>query len=281
MAKIVDYISATIIIGFLTFVWSGLALKNIVLALAISVAVVGLFLVVFTKLFKREGKPYHQDRLALELAVKGPSFLIEILKSILQNRVFESGFNYICLENVLIYVNFKFGNVTIADMPNVYAIASKYNKNRVFLFAKGIERKALRLLESYGISLTVVKIKAIYKLLKKYDKLPEISKQKYRFSLKELPALFLSKSNVKGLIFSGVILIATAFFTPLKIYYMVFGSISLLLALLSFTPLGKETPAYEKLVDLFSATPESQTADTLTDDSSVCNEDLNKKIDDE
>ena len=96
-----------------------------------------------------------------------------------------------------------------------------------------------------------------------------------------MPALFLSKSNVKGLIFSGVILIATAFFTPLKIYYMVFGSISLLLALLSFTPLGKETPAYEKLVDLFSATPESQTADTLTDDSSVCNEDLNKKIDDE
>ena len=34
-------------------------------------------------------------------------------------------------------------------------------------------------------------------------------------------------------------LIAVAFLTPLKIYYLVFGSISLLLALLTLTPLSE------------------------------------------
>lgn len=36
-------------------------------------------------------------------------------------------------------------------------------------------------------------------------------------------------------------LTAVAFLTPLKIYYLVFGSISLLFALLTLTPLGKGT----------------------------------------
>jgi hypothetical protein len=253
MARIVDYVSITLIIGFLTFVWAGLALESVALSLIVSVTVVSVFLVIVLKLGRRGEKPYQQDRLALELAIKGPSFLVEILKSILQNRVFESGLNYVCLENALIYVNFKFGNVTISDLPNIYLTATKYNKRRVFLFAKGVERKATRLLENYDIYITPVKIKAIYKLLKRYGKLPYLSKSRYRFSLKDLPAIFLSKSNVKGLIFSGVILIATAFFTPLKIYYIIFGSISLLLALLSFTPLGKDTPAYDKLIDLFDS----------------------------
>ena len=267
MAKIADFVSVTVIIGFLTFVWAGLVLKNVLLSLIVALSVVAVFLVIALKVRRRGDKPYQQDRLALELAVKGPPFLVEILKSILQNKVFDSGFNFICLENALIYVNFKFSNVTLADMPTIYATATKYNKNRVFLFAKGVERKALRLLENYGIYITVVKIKAIYKLLKKHGKLPVLSKPKYRFSLKDLPAIFLSKSNVKGLIFSGVVLIVTAFFTPLKIYYLVFGSLSLLLALLSFSPLGKETPVYDKLLDLFDTSTNSTNKELIVSNS--------------
>ena len=42
--------------------------------------------------------------------------------------------------------------------------------------------------------------------------------------------------------FSGVILLSTAFFTPLKIYYIILGSVCLIIAIISLSPLGKDTP---------------------------------------
>ncbi len=252
MAKIFDFIMVEILIFFLTLVWVGLLVENLLVSVIVSVSLALIFALIMNKLKGRGEKPYAYDRLALELSVKGPNFLIEILKSILKNRVFESSFNYICLENALIYVCFKFGNVGLADLPGIYSTASKYSKSRVFLFAKGIERKALRLLESYGIYITLVKIKQIYKLLKKHNSLPDLSKKRTSFSMKDLPSLLLSKGNTKGLIFSGAVLITTAFFTPLKIYYLVFGSIALLLAILSLTPLGKDLPRDGKFKDLFA-----------------------------
>ena len=50
-----------------------------------------------------------------------------------------------------------------------------------------------------------------------------------------------SRRNFKNYMFSGVVLISISFFTPLKIYYIVFGTILLAFALLSLTPIGNGT----------------------------------------
>ena len=267
MTKIFDLISVGVIIAFLSFVWAGLILEDVALSIVISIAITCGFFVIAHAITTREEKPYAYDRLALELSVRGPSFLVENLKTILKNHTFESGFNYISIKNVLFYVNFKFGNVTINDLPNLYSTAQKCEKKQVFLFARGIERKALRLLETYGIYITVVKIKPIYKLLKKHNLLPDL-KKKRTFRLQDLPVIFISKSNFKGLIFSGVILLSTAFFTPLKIYYLIFGSIALLLAIISLSPLGKDTPSQKQNIKEFFAglstnVPLEKNADSL------------------
>ena len=271
MMKIVDLITIGIVLLFLSFVWAGLLFENVALAIVISLAVEGIFVVIAVALRRREEAPYRYDRLALELSVKGPSYLVEKLKTILKNNEFESGFNYISLENVLFYVNFKFGNVTINDLPSIYSTAQKCNKSRVFLFARGIERKALRLLETYGIYIKVVKIRQIFKLLKRHNLLPNLEK-KTTLKLKDLPALFISKSNFKGLLFSGVILLCTAFFTPLKIYYIILGSIALVLAIISISPLGKETAGQnQSFKELFSAIGENQREEKI-----VVNENFDK-----
>lgn len=279
MTKIFDLISIGVIIAFLSFVWVGLILEDVALSIVISLAITGGFFVVAHALRSREEKPYAYDRLALELSVRGPSFLIENLKTILKNHTFESGFNYISVKNTLFYVNFKFGNVTINDLPNIYSTAEKCGKTRVFLFARGIERKALRLLETYGIYITIVKIKPIYKLLKKHNLLPDL-KKKRTFRLQDLPAIFISKSNFKGLIFSGVVLLSTAFFTPLKIYYLIFGSIALLLAIISLSPLGKDMPSQrqnfkEFFAGLNSSAPNDNNVGALEKDG------LDEEIDDD
>ncbi|MBR5174251.1 MAG: hypothetical protein IKW16_04820 [Clostridia bacterium] len=253
MIKISDFITIGIVILFLTFVWAGLLFENVAVAIVVSIAVEGIFIVIAFALRRREEAPYAYDRLALELSIQGPSFLVEKLKTILKNEAFESGFNYILLENTLFYVNFKFGNVTINDLPGIYSTAQKHNKTNVFLFARGIDRKALRLLESYGIFIKIVRIRQIFKLLKKHNLLPDLNK-KHTFKLADIPALFIAKSNFKGLLFSGVVLLCTAFFTPLKIYYIILGSTSLLLAIICLSPLGKESPRQrQNLKELFSA----------------------------
>lgn len=62
---------------------------------------------------------------------------------------------------------------------------------------------------------------------------------------------------MKNYLFSGVILVSVAFLTPLKIYYLVFGSISLLMALLTLTPLGKGHFGGDKIFDGLCAAPET------------------------
>ncbi|MBO7151290.1 MAG: hypothetical protein J6V77_00485, partial [Clostridia bacterium] len=82
---------------------------------------------------------------------------------------------------------------------------------------------------------------------------PDLNK-KHTFKFADIPALFIAKSNFKGLLFSGVVLLCTAFFTPLKIYYIILGSASLLLAIICLSPLGKESPRQrQNLKELFSA----------------------------
>lgn len=280
MIKIADYISIGIVILFLTFVWAGLLSENVALAIIVSLAVEGIFVVIACAMRKREDAPCAYDRLALELSVEGPSFLIEKLKTILKNHAFESGLNYISLKNALFFVNFKFGNIGLTDLPNIYATAKKHNQTNVFLFARGVERKALRLLESYGIYIKVVKTKQIYKLLKKHNLLPEL-KKKRTFKLSDFPAILISKSNFKGLLFSGVVLLCTAFFTPLKIYYLILGSISLLLAIISLSPLGKDSPNQrQSLKELLSTinNPSQYSTSDIVEHSIDGNDDADKNI---
>ncbi len=58
----------------------------------------------------------------------------------------------------------------------------------------------------------------------------------------------LCRSNFKSYAFSGTILILVSFITPLKIYYLIFGSISLIFALLTLTPLGNGTLMSPKVI---------------------------------
>ena len=56
-----------------------------------------------------------------------------------------------------------------------------------------------------------------------------------------------SRRNFKNYVFSGAVLVFTSFFTPLKIYYIVIGTILFALALLSLTPLGNGTISSPKV----------------------------------
>ncbi len=235
--KTIDLIFLTLIVFALIFVWTGNYL-DIGPTLVLSVAITALTIVTVVHFIRQKIKPYDKDRLALELSVRGSGYLVEILKSILKNAVFESGSNWILLESALIIACFRFSLVGLNDVGNFYSLAIEKERKQVFLLCRGIDRKAVYLLEAKGIKISAIKIKGIYDFLARHSALPALEKEKRRFPVKKIFPLLLSRSNTKNYLLVGIVLLTTAFLTPLKIYYFVFGSISLFLALLTLTPLG-------------------------------------------
>ncbi len=265
MAKIIDYFSLCIIFALVTFVWSVYLFDSFVGALIFSVALSLAATFTIHYVAKRKQKPYTYDRLALEFSIKGGEYVVNIFKSILKNHQIESGSNYILLENCIIIVAFKFSMLTIADMSAICSLATKHARSRVFVIARGIDRRAYQAIQLENISLNVIKIKPVFKFLAKHDALPNLKPIKHKFSLRALVDTILSRNNLKSYLFSGATLIAVSFLTPLKIYYIVFGTIMLALALLTLTPLGNGTfsspKVFDELEQLIKSEQSNQTDD--------------------
>ncbi len=241
MAKIIDYITLTIVTLLVTFCWAALAFNSPIGALIFSCALTLAVVVTVKYVRSKRNKPYTYDRLALEFSIRGNEYVINLLKCILKNADIESGSNYILLENCIIVSAFKFGLLNIGDIGNVCSLALKNERRVVYVIARGVERKAFTVAQSQRLKLEIVKIRTVFKLLEKRHALPDLAPVKTKFSLKLLLETALSRSNFKSYIFSGVVLLLVSFITPYKIYYITIGSILILIALLTLTPLGNGT----------------------------------------
>lgn len=248
MAKLLDYLSLTVICMLLTFVWSTLLFKNWIGALIFSIALTAVTIITVKYILSKRNRPYTYDRLALEFSIRGSEYVIGLIKGVIQYGYVECGKNYIALDDSVIISAFKFNMLSIADMGNICATAQKFTGKRIYVFARGIDRRAYSIVQLENVSFSLVKIKTIYKFLLRHNALPNLKPIKSKFSLRSFFDAILSRTNFKSYTFSGVILILVSFLTPLKIYYMVLGSISLLLALLTLTPLGNGTMTSPKII---------------------------------
>lgn len=241
MAKALNYIFASVIVMLATFVWSALLFKNATGAIIFSVAFSFAIVVSAYYFSKRNQKPYTYDRLETEFCIRGGAYVIELLKTTLKNTKIENGCNYILLENSMIIANFKFSPLGGNDIASVCRLAKTHDKNHVYLIAKAIDRKAWQVANLEDIKMEIVKTKQVFKFLAKHNALPVLKKSKQKLSISALMQAVFSRRNFKNYMFSGVVLISISFFTPLKIYYIVFGTILLAFALLSLTPIGNGT----------------------------------------
>ena len=241
MAKALNYIFASVIVMLATFVWSALLFKNAIGAIIFSIAFSFAIVVSVYYFSKRNQKPYTYDRLETEFCIRGGAYVIELLKTTLKNTKIENGCNYILLENSMIIANFKFSPLGGNDIASVCRLAKTHNKNHVYLIAKAIDRKAWQVANLEDIKMEIVKTKQVFKFLAQRNALPVLKKSKQKLSISALMQAVFSRRNFKNYMFSGVVLISISFFTPLKIYYIVFGTILLAFALLSLTPIGNGT----------------------------------------
>lgn len=238
MSRIIDYISGGLILFLIGFALSMLATSSVAISVIFSIALC--FAVLFSIYYfsSLHKKPYSCDRLELELCMRGNEYAINLLKSVIKNAEFENCSEYIPLKNSVIIANFKFSPLSYADVGSACKIAAKNKKSKIYLLAKSIDRRAYQIAALQGIELELVKTKVLFKYLARHNALPQLTRQRHKLDIRLVIEAVLSRRNLKSYIFTGIVLICVAFLTPLKIYYLVFGSIALMLALLCLTPLG-------------------------------------------
>ncbi len=250
VARAIDIASITIITLIASFVWSVLLFADWKVALIFACDVSVCVLLLINALTKHKRTPYGEDRLALEFALKGNEFVIKTILSAIKNDKIENGCNYILLENSAIIANYKFSSLSPSDIQSVCALANKLQRTHVFVITKAIDRKAYQVASAFEIKIDVVKTKEIFKFLKKHNALPALNKVKAKPSIRVLTEIILSRQNFKHYAFSGVVLMLVSLITPFKTYYLVIGSILIVLAILCLTPIGKGTLSSPKALDI-------------------------------
>ena len=231
MAKTLDYVALTIILTLLTFVFGLLAFQNAYISLAVS-ASLSLATVFSIKYFSRKKYRFSPSRLATHFSIKGNDYVVDLIKST-QNCEVETSSNVILLDHCAVFSCYKFGAVSAQDVASVAKAVENSSVKTVFVLSNGVDRKAYQVADYLGLRLKPVKIGAVYRYLDRHGALPDLKKPKRKISLPVVFETVFSRSNFKAYAFSGTILLFTAFITPLRTYYLISGSICLLLALFS------------------------------------------------
>lgn len=252
MARIVDLTALTVITFLLTFVWTTAAFDSWAAVFAVSCAAALMAAVTAVYIKRGAGKPCSCDRLTVECAVRPPSYLIGLLRAAAGEGA-EYGSNYILTPDAVIFAAVKLNPLGLNDLNALVTKAEELGRKRIFVITQSVDRRAYRIVQYHEAHVTAMKMRAVYRWLKKRGALPDLKRIKTKFSLAAFFEAAFRRGNLKHYLFSGFILVAVAFLTPLRVYYLIFGSISLIMALLTLTPLGKGPFGGEKILDTLAA----------------------------
>ena len=243
MARIVDLTALTVITFLLTFVWTTAAFDSWAAVFAVSCAAALMAAVTAVYIKRGAGKPCSCDRLTVECAVRPPSYLIGLLRSAAGEGA-ECGSNYILVSDAVVFAAVKLNPLGLNDLNALVTKAEELGRKRIFVITQSVDRRAYRIVQYHETHVTA---------MKKRGALPDLKRIKTKFSLSAFFEAAFRRGNLKHYLFSGFILVAVAFLTPLRVYYLIFGSISLIMALLTLTPLGKGPFGGEKILDTLAA----------------------------
>ena len=144
-------------------------------------------------------------------------------------------------KNSVIFPKFGFDQVSKADIVRIFNSIKK--DDVAYVLSESFSSETKDFADRFGGRIKLVFGDAVYLYLKEKDVLPET-----KFSFPEKKPLNLSafknifqKKKAKTLLWFGLIFLFSSYFVPIKTYYVICGSIFLVLALITRI-YGKETP---------------------------------------
>ncbi len=213
------------------FISQNVAIKTILAALF---ALLGLIVISFIQ--KINSKRINYKNFELYVSVQGANYIYDKLMIVFENMEFKKANDYLISPlNIMIVCSAKFGNLSPDEILKYSKIAKQCGVEKCYLIAKELPKNAAITLFNFADNLKFIPLKIVFKLLKSQKLLSDklsIKIGKLNYSTNIFDIIF-DKSNIKKFLFVAIVLFAFSFLIPFKTYYIILGSVNILLAIIS------------------------------------------------
>ncbi len=246
----IDIVLTSCIFFVLFFAWIRFYSKNVYLSIFSSIFIT--FLLVFFLFFYKRKKDtkkeltLKQKNLALDTALQlrfsSAKSVRSYFKKLLENK-FKTEEKK---DGLLITKNNKLNFFVPCfseeifksdDLARLYSKAKEYNADEITISAVTFDDNCKNLSKAItNIKITLLDAFETYtQLIEPSNELPEkvVNTQKAKLTFRQLLSYALSKERTKSYFMLGIVLIISSFFVLFKIYYLIFGSILMLMAVLT------------------------------------------------
>ncbi len=250
LSDIIDCILITLFVFILLFSWIKFYTKNIILSILIGIFATFLLIFIYffvkSKKIKKTELSKKQKQLAqncaLQLSFSTQKSTINYFEKLLNNNYnITKHTNFLILKNnnqkILFAPLFNTEKIKNTNLAQLYAIAKE--KNCSILIISGIQADE----EVKNLSLKIKNIKieiwdcftTYNKLIKDKNLLPDetVDTSISKLNIKQILKYAFDRKRMKNYLLFGLILIISSFFVYYKIYYLIFGTIMIIIALLT------------------------------------------------
>lgn len=239
MARFIDRLVAT----FIVFIICTAAAFFITRVIAVSIAIAFCIALCFNLALqnirrKKNDKNCSSEDLFYHLLKGGGDEVLAATKNLIASHLIvenKQNFFVVLIENkrVGVFSCYKSSAVGIDDVFRVYASAYKENLQAVYIVCRAVDRKAVACINRLDMEFEFLSHKQLYAKLKKQNLLPAIKKGNKRPSIAIIISAVFARKNALPFMLSGGSLALCSLFLPKAsaIYYIVLGSINLVLAI--------------------------------------------------
>ena len=247
---ILDIILTGGILFILFFCWIRFYSNNLILSLLVSLFIT--FLIVFLLFFYKHKKDIKktinskQKKSALDCATQFRfstpqevhKFFYNILKEKYKTETKSKGLIVNFEDKKLLFIpSFEKEIFTSNDLATCYSYAKKYDSKQLTICSTEFDDNSKNLAKAIKtLSITLLDIYETYsQIIEPSQKLPEkvVDTQSAKLTFKQILSYAISRDRTKNYALFGIILIFSSFFVMFKIYYLVFGSLLLAMAILT------------------------------------------------
>ncbi len=236
MKNFFDKALLIIVLSLLIFLLSSYISGSYIAGLAVlSLSALIYFFLIKTIRFKKS-QAYDKKEYMRHMLLEGKEYVNEGLR-----RVFASFYETTLISEgvtlklgerkILIYNGLKFGALSEEDVASAYRAARRENIEEIYFLFNSADRRAFALANSIEQKIHLMPFKVFFKLAERANALPALSKIKKprRWGLIFKSAI--SYINIKYFLFAAFSTAILSLLTPLRVYYIIFSSINVVLAI--------------------------------------------------
>ncbi|HOB64076.1 MAG TPA: hypothetical protein PKH08_02850 [Clostridia bacterium] len=241
MKKIIDRVFISLLILIPLFFWSLYFTKSWWQSAVLAIAVTALINMIWIAVSVRIKKTRTPSRLELFrlLSVMGVVESTNLLYNTLPANM-KSDLEpptFVINGDTLVYNNIKFGATSEEDIAKLYRACKAKGLNKAIFIATQTSRSLMTFAAHLGIYVTFPDRYYIKRYLVNHNALPEaptpVKIKLPKLKPKEIAPVVFDRRKVKYYLFSGFTLLLMSMLTPLKLYYLIFSSVPIALAVIS------------------------------------------------